>query len=90
MSTFLRFGATNVTPLGALDVFRDVRGLEGQFQECFARSAPVTLPSGVVFHALSDVDMLQSQLALAPHEQNPIKIDKLKNAIAHGRRTQET
>ena len=73
------------TPLGALDVFRDLRGLEGQFENCFSRSVSVTLNSGLVVRALSDEDMLQSQLALAPHEQNPVKVETLRKAIANGR-----
>jgi hypothetical protein len=78
------------TPIGALDVFREVRGLEQQFEACYARSASVTLPSGITFRALSDEDMLQSQLALSPHEQNQVKIETLKRAIANGNRSQAT
>jgi hypothetical protein len=78
------------TPIGALDVFREVRGLEQQFEACYARSVEVKLPTGIAFRALCDEDMLGSQLALSPHEQNQVKIETLKTAIANASRPQAT
>ncbi len=54
---------------GALDVFRDVRGLEGRYQECRDRSVPSKTASGIPFMALSDEDMLACQEALPPAEE---------------------
>ncbi len=46
------------TEHGALDVFRDVRGLEGRYDECKVAGLYSKTSSGVPYHALSDEHML--------------------------------
>jgi hypothetical protein len=54
------------TAHGALDVFREVLGLEGQYLVCKARAVASQTASGVHFLGLSDQDMLACQQALPP------------------------
>ncbi|MHB8521509.1 MAG: hypothetical protein ACYDH9_12230 [Limisphaerales bacterium] len=69
------------TQHGALDVFRDVRGLEGRYAECRTRAVPSVTGTGVAFLALSDEDMLACQEALPPGERNERRIAVLRDAI---------
>ena len=69
------------TKHGALDIFRDVRGLEGRYEECKAVAVGSKTGTGVKFAALSDVHMLACQEALAPHEQKPKRMETLRQAI---------
>ena len=66
---------------GALDVFRDVRGLEGRYAECRDRRVPSATGTGVKFIALSDEDMLACQEALPPGERKLRRMDVLREAI---------
>ena len=69
------------TNYGALDIFREVRGLEGQYAECLARSSRIKLPGGVEFNSLSDQDMLACQLALPESERKQKRVEVLTKAI---------
>ncbi len=69
------------TQHGALDVFRDVRGLEGRYAECYARGLPSTTGTGVRFTGLCDEDMLACQEALPPAERNLRRMEVLREAI---------
>jgi hypothetical protein len=71
---------------GALDVFRDVLGLEGRYPECKTRGVPAQTANGIPFHGLGDQDMLASQEALPPGEQKVRRMETLRQAI---RRTKE-
>ena len=66
---------------GALDVFREVRGLEGRYLECRARGVSTTTAAGVPFVGLSDEDMLACQEALPPSEQKTRRVQVLREAI---------
>ena len=69
------------TEQGALDIFRDVRGLEGRYQECLDRAAKAATAAGCAFLGLSDTDMLRSQEALPAQEQKLQRMAKLRQAI---------
>ena len=73
------------TKHGALDVFREVRGLEGRYAQCRERGVPSTTGTGVKFPALSDKDMLACQEALLPHERNQRRMEVLREAIRHAK-----
>jgi hypothetical protein len=49
---------------GALDIFRQVAGLEGRFDDCWGRSTLEATSAGTPFRSLSDEDMLACQLIL--------------------------
>ncbi len=73
------------TSYGALDIFRDVLGLEGRYAECKARGVPTTTAAGVAFTGLSDPDMLACQEALPLPERKTRRMEVLRRAIAdHG------
>jgi hypothetical protein len=74
------------TPYGALDVFREVKGLEGEFEQAFARAIQSQTPSGVSYTGLSDEDMLRCQEALDPSERKAGRIEVLRRAISQGER----
>jgi hypothetical protein len=67
---------------GALDVFRDVLGLEGRYPECEIRGVFAHTANGIPFYALCDRDMLASQEALPPAEQKVRRMETLRQAIA--------
>ncbi len=71
-----------LTKFGPLDVFREVRGLEGRFKECFAAAnASAKTPGEVSYVSLSDRHMLECQLALDYKDQSKDKIDILNESI---------
>jgi hypothetical protein len=70
-----------LTSAGSLDIFRDVRGLEGQYVACRDRAISAETAHGVPFRALSDADMLQTQLVLEPTEQKQDRISVLRRAL---------
>ncbi|MBI2928983.1 MAG: hypothetical protein HYY24_25240 [Verrucomicrobia bacterium] len=72
---------------GALDVFRDVRGLEGRFAECRARGLSSTTGTGVRFIGLCDEDMLACQEALPPAERKIRRMEILREAIRRAKTT---
>ena len=57
------------TQYGAVDIFREVKGLEGQYDFCHARSKLAQTSSGIRFRSLADEDMLACQLALPEWER---------------------
>ncbi len=69
------------TPFGALDIFREVRGLEGKYSECKIRAQHSHTPSGVTYWALSDEDMLRCQEALEPADRKTKRMEVLRAAI---------
>jgi len=69
------------TDHGALDVFREVRGLEGRYAECKARRVRTETAAGVACPCLSDRDMLACQEALPPSEQKTRRMEVLREAI---------
>ncbi len=73
------------TKHGALDIFREVRGLEGRYEECRADALPSATTSGVRYLALSDAHMLACQEALPPAERKQKRVEVLREAIAKNR-----
>jgi hypothetical protein len=69
------------TEHGALDIFREVRGLEGRYAECKARACSTRTAAGIPFWGLSDGDMLICQEALPPGERKQRRIEVLRQAI---------
>lgn len=69
---------------GAIDIFREVRGLESKYSECKQRALRRKTASGVDYISLSDQDMLACQLALPPNERKPGRVDVLQRAINQG------
>jgi hypothetical protein len=73
------------TKHGALDVFRDVRGLEGRFAECRAAAVPSRTQKEVPYLALADEHMLACQEALPENERKPKRVETLRRAIEQRR-----
>ena len=69
------------TQHGAVDIFREVRGLEGQYGACHTRSLIEQTASGVSYRSLSDQDMLACQLALPENERRLDRVIFLKNHL---------
>jgi len=69
------------TAHGALDVFRDVRGLEGHYLDCQRRGIRTQTAGGIQFTGLSDEDMLACQEALPVEERKERRIQVLREAI---------
>jgi hypothetical protein len=67
---------------GAVDVFREVLGLEGRYAECKASAVRSQTASGVPYPGLSDPHMLECQLALEPGKRSQDRITTLRLAIA--------
>ena len=75
------------TNYGALDIFREVRGLEGRFEECWAAADRRFTGSGTPFVSLSDEHMLACQEALPERERKERRIEVLRTSITNkGRR----
>jgi hypothetical protein len=66
------------TNYGAVDIFREVKGLEGQYDFCHARSKPAQTSSGIRFRSLADEDMLACQLALPESERRLDRVAYLR------------
>ena len=66
------------TDHGAIDIFREVRGLEGQFKACWDRGVESQTAGGIAFRGLSDHDMLSCQLALPAGEQKAERVAYLQ------------
>ena len=71
------------TQHGALDVFRDVCGLEGQYDACRARGVASKTAAGVPFRGLSDEDMLRCQEALPVGQRKSTRMAVLRQALGH-------
>jgi hypothetical protein len=69
------------TAHGALDIFRDVHGLEGCYVDCKGRSVRSQTATGIQFAGLSDQDMLACQEALPAEERKERRIEVLREAI---------
>ncbi len=69
------------TEHGALDIFREVCGLEGGYLECRKVAVFAHTPAGIAYAGLSDAHMLATQEALPASEQKPRRIATLKQAI---------
>ena len=69
------------SPLGAVDIFREVKGLEGRFSDCKQTTAMASTSTGVPYWPLSDQHMIEAQEALPEHQQKPSRIESLKKAI---------
>jgi hypothetical protein len=69
------------TTHGALDIFREVRGLEGSYRECRARAVPSQTATGIPFTGLSDQDMLRCQEALPEAERKAHRMQILREAL---------
>ncbi len=72
------------TDYGALDIFREVWGLENRYDECRAAAVDSKTASGVSFAALSDEHMLACQEALPVAERKPRRMEILRQAILRG------
>jgi hypothetical protein len=66
---------------GAVDIFREVRGLEGKYETCHARSLLEQTASGTPYRSLADQDMLACQLALPENERRLDRVTFLKNHL---------
>jgi len=66
---------------GAIDVFREVLGLENLYDECRARSYPGKTATGILFRGLADKDMLVCQEKLPVNQQKHRRMEILRNAI---------
>jgi hypothetical protein len=71
------------TEFGALDIFREVRGLEGRYPECKLSAVQARTASGVSYVGLSDQHMLESQLALEEKDRKQNRIAVLRRALGH-------
>jgi hypothetical protein len=69
------------TEHGALDVFREVRGLEGAYETCRNRAVCSQTAAGVSFRGLSDRDMLVCQEVLPAAERKTGRMETLRRAI---------
>jgi hypothetical protein len=67
---------------GALDIFREVKGLETQYADCWSRAVQRVTDTGIPYRSLSDEDMLRCQDALEPAQQHTERIRLLRDAIA--------
>jgi hypothetical protein len=74
------------TKHGPLDIFRDVRGLEGRYEECRAAAIPSRTSKGILYQALSDEHMLACQQALPEPERKLKRVEILTRAIAQGKK----
>jgi hypothetical protein len=69
---------------GAIDIFLDVHGLEGKFEECYQRAIRTKTLSGTEYIALADVDMLRCQEALPPGLRKTDRIRVLQSKLSDG------
>jgi hypothetical protein len=69
------------TDHGALDVFRDVVGLEGRYDECQRAASSERTAAGIPFLSLSDEHRLACQEALPPASRNHKRMEVLRRAI---------
>jgi hypothetical protein len=69
------------TAQGALEVFREVRGLEGRSRACKAQGVRTQTSAAIEFTGLSDEDMLACQEALPVEERKERRIQVLREAI---------
>jgi len=66
------------SPHGAIDLFREVLGLENRFQECWQDGAVKKTATGIPYRSLSDRHMLECQLALPEHLRKAGRVARLQ------------
>jgi hypothetical protein len=66
---------------GAIDIFREVAGLEGQYDICRDRCSECRTSSGIPYASLSNQDMLACQMALPETERRLDRVTFLKNLL---------
>jgi len=66
---------------GAIDLFRQVKGLDGEYAACRNRARKQKTPMGVAYLSLCDEDMLRCQLALEPADRKLDRIRTLEDSI---------
>ena len=71
------------SPHGAINVFRQVKGLDA-WEDCRRRAVAEQTATGVEYDGLSDADMLRCQLALPEGQRNQSRIDYLQNVLRKG------
>jgi hypothetical protein len=69
------------TEHGALDVFREVRGLEGRYRDCREAAVGSQTAAGVGFTGMSDAHMLACQEALPEPQRKPRRLATLRAAL---------
>lgn len=69
-----------LTPAAPVDIFRTVPGL-ASWHECRLRAVSGVTAVGIPFLGISDLDMLECQLALAAGEQKLDRINYLRGII---------
>jgi len=69
------------SPYGAVDIFREVRGLEDRWEVCRNRCFEATTAAGTLYASLSDRDMLACQMALPENERKLDRIRYLKQVL---------
>lgn len=68
------------SPHGAIDIFRNVAGLNN-WEQCFARAVAEQTKLGTNYFGLSDADMLQCQLALEVPLRRIDRIETLQKSL---------
>lgn len=68
------------SPYGALDVFRQIKGLDS-WEQSRAGSYEGCTAAGISYRGLSDEDMLRCQEALPKADQKPERIRRLRKAL---------
>ena len=66
---------------GAIDIFRDLAGLEGQYEACRARATVCQTASGISYVSLADQDMIACQLALPEGLRRLDRVAYLENIL---------
>jgi hypothetical protein len=69
------------SPYGAIDIFREVAGLEGQWAACRERCSEQKTASGIFYASLSDRDMLACQMALPETERRLDRVRYLEQLL---------
>jgi hypothetical protein len=73
------------SPHGAIDIFREVKGLEGRYAECKTSASRRATANGQVYTSLSDQDMLTCQMALPENIQKVQRVQTLRRALGQQR-----
>lgn len=68
------------SPSGAIDVFREVRGL-GAWDASAGRAVQGLTATGVAYRGLADEDMIACQLALPEAERRPGRVETITQAL---------
>lgn len=72
------------SPFGAIDVFLELEGLQGRFNECYQRAVHAVTLGGTSYMALADIDMIRCQEALPEGLRRIDRIRVLKSKLEHG------